>query len=135
MVSKGGQKRFSPRSKPEKEAEMKTLNIKKALWIVCLGFISLYGCAATSAYAPAGQIGSADYLNSGYHEVYSDEAVARTDDGAEKEIFVTAILSYVFTPYLVAPAAVMVNSGIGMIGDAIIPDREDSAVMDLAGTE
>ena len=110
--------------------------MKKALLILCFGFISLYGCAATGAYTQAGQTGSeTDYLSNGYSRVQSDDTITGVDDGTEKEMIVIAILGYVFTPYLVAPAALMVNSGVGLIGDAIIPDREKSTVMDLAGTE
>lgn len=112
---------------------MKRTKLHLACLIVCVAFFSLYGCAATTQYTPAGQVGSGvDYLSSGYSRVHTDTAISGPDDD-DAQMMVPAVLGIVFTPYLVAPAAVMVNSSIGLIGDVLIPDRDDTS-SELAGT-
>ncbi len=117
---------------------MKAIRIHKALLVACIAFIALYGCATTGMYAPSSQVGSgSNYLGdiSSVTAQRFDDSTTGADEGVGEEMLIPAALAYVFSPYLTAAAAVMVNSTIGMIGDALIPDDEGSAVIDLAGTE
>ena len=106
----GGQKKSYPRPKPEKEEVMKTTKIQMVLIMVCVGFFALQGYAAADDDVQATQ------------KTNTDSTISSIGTGIGDVLIVPAMIASIFVPYMVAPAAVMVNSTVGMITGAVTTD-------------
>ncbi len=106
----GGQKKSNPRPEPEKEKVMKTTKTLKALAIVCVSILCLNGYAAADDNVQATQ------------NISTDSTISSTGTGLGGVLMVPAVIASFFAPYMVAPAAVMVNSTVGMIAGAVTND-------------
>jgi hypothetical protein len=103
----GGQKKSYPRPKPEREEVMKTTKIQMVLIMVCVGFFALQGYAAA---------------DDGVQAINTDSTISSIGTGLGDVLIVPAMIASIFVPYMVAPAAVMVNSTVGMIAGAVTTD-------------
>jgi hypothetical protein len=103
----GGQKKSYPRPKPEREEVMKTTKIQMVLIRVCVGFFALQGYAAA---------------DDGVQAINTDSTISSIGTGIGDVLIVPAMIASIFVPYMVAPAAVMVNSTVGMIAGAVTTD-------------
>jgi hypothetical protein len=103
----GGQKKSYPRPKPEREEVMKTTKIQMVLIMVCVGFFALQGYAAADENVQA---------------TNTDSTISSIGTGLGDVLIVPAMIASIFVPYMVAPAAVMVNSTVGMIAGAVTTD-------------
>jgi hypothetical protein len=103
----GGQKKSYPRPKPEREEVMKTTKIQMVLIMVCVGFFALQGYAAADDNVQA---------------TNTDSTISSIGAGLGDVLIVPAMIASIFVPYMVAPAAVMVNSTVGMVTGAVTTD-------------
>jgi uncharacterized YccA/Bax inhibitor family protein len=110
----GGQKKLNPRPTPEKEKVMKTTKIQMVLIMVCVGFFALQGYAAADDDVQATQ------------KINTDSTISSTGTGLGGVLMVPALIASIFAPYMVAPAAVMVNSTVGMIAGAVTTDWDSN---------
>ena len=86
---------------------MKTTKIQMVLIMVCVGFFALQGYAAADDNVQA---------------TNTDSTISSIGAGLGDVLIVPAMIASIFVPYMVAPAAVMVNSTVGMIAGAVTTD-------------
>ena len=89
---------------------MKTTKTLKALAIVCVSILCLNGYAAADDNVQATQ------------KINTDSTISSVGTGLVDVLIVPAMIASIFVPYMVAPAAVMVNSTVGMITGAVTTD-------------
>jgi hypothetical protein len=118
MVKKGetpnGTKRMNTRPKPEKEEVMKATNTLKALAMVCAAVICLNGYAAAEENAlDATMDNGAGYV---------DEVQGA---GLEEGTVITAMAACFVAPWGAAATALTVFTGVGLIADVLIPEKDE----------
>ena len=86
---------------------MKTTKIQMVLILVCVGFFALQGYAAADDNVQA---------------TNTDSTISSIGAGLGDVLIVPAMIASIFVPYMVAPAAVMVNSTVGMVTGAVNTD-------------
>lgn len=103
---------------------MGTTKTWKIAVMICAGIICLQG------YAAAGQDVQEAKANAG--STVSQDAEKVNPEGIGNGTVVTAILGYIGAPWCVIPAVVTVNTGIGMIVNALVPEESDRPGMNRA---
>ena len=132
MVKKGetqnGQKRFSPRTKPEKEEVMKTTKTLKTMVIGCVVIICMHGYAAADENASVAKL-DADAMHvsnaQDAAQVNHDVELNTAEKGAEKTTIGAAILVYTVAPWVTIPAVITATTSLSMIYNALVPERND----------
>lgn len=103
MMKKGetpdGKNKMNTRPKPEKEEVMKATKTLKALAMVCAAVICLNGYAAAEENALDAHVGG--------------------------ETVLTAIAAYVVAPWGAAATALTVFTGVGLVADVVMPERNE----------
>jgi hypothetical protein len=112
----GGQKRMNTRPKPEKEEVMNTTKTLKAVAMICAGIILLQGYAAA-----ADQYDQVARVDAGARYTTDSQTTGQADTMTIGGV----ILATAVTPWGTIPGLVTVYSGIGMIVDALVPDKTD----------
>jgi hypothetical protein len=132
-----GTKRDQFRREPEKEVLMKTTKTMKAMAIVyaaliCVNIIPACMSTAHAADLNATVTGTAYAQGNGQER---PEVQAAPADDVKPVAIMTALMSYVVTPWGVAPVVMTAYAGAGMIVGAILPgnhaepDRYEAAVL------
>jgi peroxiredoxin family protein len=132
MVKKGetpkGQKRLTPRMKREKEEVMKTTKTLKAMVMGCLVIICMHGYAAADENAPVANLntGAAHVINAqDAAQVNHGTDLNTVEQGTDKTMAGALILANTIAPWGVIPVVLTATTGLGMIYNALVPERNN----------
>lgn len=117
---------------------MKRTKTLRAVAMICAGIICLNGYAAAAENAPAaGKDAGAGYTAAVQEGV--ENGSTGNINTIMKYVPATAVLAYVAAPWGTVPAALAAYTGLGMIGNALLPEKNgrpvNIRVTDLAAND